>query len=124
MAERHLIIRALPLLFALGQSEPGHVTAALTHIAQGDSELRLLILSLLTEAGLSDPHGYLSRELSKTGTAVRGGGGGGVRGGGGGGGVRGGGGGGGGWWQSLQPELSIRLCMHGELSSCSTAGQF
>ena len=84
-------------------------------MAQGDSELRLLILSLLTEAGLSDPHGYLSRELSKTGTAVRGGGGGGVR---------GGGGGGGGWWQSLQPELSIRLCMHGELSSCSTAGQF
>ncbi len=67
LAERHLIIQALRLLFHLWGSgvavETELVVLVILHFVEGDEELRRTLLGHLFSQGLEDPLGYLPREL-------------------------------------------------------------
>ena len=65
MAERHLIINALKLIFQLSDPDGRLVAIMMMHFIQGDLEVTQLVLNNLVSRGVQDPEGYFERLLNK-----------------------------------------------------------
>ena len=65
MAERHLIINALKLIFQLSDLDGKLVAIMMLHYIQGDLEVKQLVQNNLTSRGVQDPEGYFERLLNR-----------------------------------------------------------
>ena len=68
--EKHFVLRGLQLVLHLRELSSRLVAVMLVHLAQGERDVRSLVLAQLASHGVEDPHGYLLREMEGLGGQV------------------------------------------------------